>query len=187
MKIYLMAFLATAAAALMLVGGFLYWREQTAPKEAEQRVSALESMEKVGLPDFEATTLSGEKLRLQDFKGKAVILNFWASWCAPCVEEFPSMIQLVEQMKGDVILIAVSGDSSREDIDNFLVNLDGWKNPNVKIIWDEDRALTKLYDVERLPESYVANRELKMTKKIIGSVDWFTPDSVEYVKGVLAQ
>lgn len=185
--IYLRAFVVTLIFGAFLAAGFLYWKDSTAPKETEQQILSIEAMEKEGLPNFEAMTLQNEKLRLQDLKGKIVILNFWASWCGPCVEEFPSLIKLVEEMKGRAVLIAVSGDSSRADIDGFLNHLPGWQNPNVKIVWDENREITKIYDVERLPESYVANTRLQLAKKIVGSVNWYTPDSVKYMDEVFHQ
>lgn len=184
MKIYFRALLVTLLFAVGLVSAFMYWKDRTSPKAAEMQILSMEQMETVGLPGFEATTLQNEKFQLQDLKGKIVILNFWASWCGPCVEEFPSLIRLVEEMKGKAVLIAVSGDSSRSDIDGFLVHLKGWQNPNVKIVWDEDRKLTQLYDVERLPESYVSNTRLQLVKKIVGSVNWYTPDSMKYMEEV---
>ena len=97
------------------------------------------------------------------------------------------MISLVEALKGDAVLVAVSGDSNRKDIDQFLRQLKGWDQKDVKIVWDEDRSLTKLYDVDRLPESYIAGPDLKLVKKIIGSINWHTPESVEYLKSILAR
>ena len=185
MKSYFSATLVTVAAGLIFVGAFLFWKEKSAPVESEKGVQNIEAMEKNGLMGFSGTTLQGEKFKLADFSGKVVVLNFWASWCGPCVEEFPSLLRLAEEMKGKMILIAVSGDSSREEIDLFMKQLKGWEKPWVKVMWDQDRSLTQLYDVERLPESFVTDRNLHLVKKIIGSVDWYTPDSVQYVNEVL--
>ncbi len=144
--------------------------------------TTLESMEKDGVPNFEMTDLDGHKFDLDSLKGKTVILNFWASWCAPCIEEVPSLIKLVNEFKGDVQLLAVSGDSKREDIDVFLKSFPELKGANIRIIFDEDRSIMQRFAVARLPESLVLDSEHKLAKKIIGTIDWYTPESVEYVK-----
>ena len=185
MKSYFSATLVTLVAAAVLVAGFMWWKDHSAPHESEKGVVNIEGMEKNGLMPFSATTLQGEQFKLENFKGKSVVLNFWASWCGPCVEEFPSLLKLAEELHGQMILIAVSGDSSREEIDQFMKQLKGWDKPWVKLVWDQDRSLTKLYDVERLPESFVTDRNLHLVKKIIGSVNWYTPDSVQYMNEVL--
>ncbi|MFN7728447.1 MAG: redoxin domain-containing protein [Bdellovibrio sp.] len=184
MKIYVQAFVITILVGALFVFGFQKWREASSPKAAEARIMSIEQMEKDGIPNFSYTTLQGEKGELRDLRGKTIILNFWASWCGPCVEEFPSMISLVEALKGEAVLVAVSGDSSRTDIDQFLKQLKGWDQRDVKIVWDEDRSLSNLYDVDRLPESYIANANHNLVKKIIGSINWHTPESVEYMKSI---
>ena len=160
---------------------FGYWRERTAPKEEEQKIAAYEKMEKSGLINFETTTLKGEKISLDSFKGKIVILNFWASWCGPCVEEFPSMLKLADEMKGDLILVAVSGDSTADDAANFLKQFKDWEKPWIKVAWDQDHKLADLYDVDRLPESFISGTRLQLVKKISGSINWYTPESIEYI------
>lgn len=186
MKIYVQAALVTLAAGAVLVFGFFKWHEAAFPKVAENRLKTIEQMEKEGLPDFSFTTIQGETGKLSDFKDKVVILNFWASWCAPCVEEFPSMITLTEAMKGDVVLIAVSGDSSQAEAEQFLRQLKNWNQPSIKVVWDHDRSVTKLYDVDRLPESYITKKNLLLVRKIVGSINWHTPESVEYLKSIAA-
>ena len=141
--------------------------------------------EKDGIPDFEAKTLDGQTFKLSSLKGKAVILNFWASWCGPCVEEVPSLIRLIKEFNGEVQLIAVSGDSSRSDIEIFLKSFPELKGENIKIVWDEDRSLMQTFAVARLPESLVVDRQHLLTKKLVGSIDWYTNDSKAYMKGLL--
>lgn len=138
-------------------------------------------MESEGLPDFNFETLNGEKLSLSSFKGKIVLVNFWASWCGPCVEEFPSMIRLVEAMNGRLVLLAISNDSSSEEAEIFLRQLKNWKQGNIKVVWDQDRQLSARFGVSRLPESFLANTELKLVKKIVGSINWHTDDSIAYM------
>lgn len=145
----------------------------------------VETWETEGLPDFTAKTLDGQTVQLSSFAGKVVILNFWASWCGPCVEEVPSLIKLVKEFKGEVQLVAISGDSNRNDIDVFLKSFPELKEANITLIWDEDRSLMKTYGVMRLPESLVSDRQHKLVKKLVGSIDWHNKDSIEYMNGLL--
>ena len=170
---------------VFLTGLFWFWKEKSKPAESIDVISRIDRMEKEGTPIFTSKTIDGNEVNLDKMRGKVIIVNMWASWCGPCIEEVPSLISLVEAMKGDVELIAISEDSSLEDIQSFLKSFPKIKHPNIHIIWDNDKKLMKLYGTERLPESYVLNSELKLAKKIVGTINWHTPDSVEYLKTLL--
>lgn len=156
-------------------------------KEVPASYVTLENMEKEGAPNFTAKDLNGNSFELRSLQGKVVILNFWASWCAPCVEEVPSLIKLTKEFKGDVELIAVSGDSNREDIEVFLKSFPELQGSHIKVVWDEDRSLMKQFQVSRLPESLVLNKEQKLVKKLVGSIDWYTKESVSYMQSLLGK
>lgn len=147
--------------------------------------SLLEQYEKEGVPSFEAANLEGQKFQLADYAGKVVILNFWASWCGPCIEEVPSLIKLIKEMKGEVKLIAISGDSNREDIDIFLKSFPELRGADIQIVFDEDRRFMKMFEVQRLPESMILGVDHKLVKKIIGTIEWFNQDSLAYMKALL--
>ena len=149
-----------------------------------EKVSMIEIMEKEGLPSFQGTTLAGQKVELASFKGKIVIVSFWASWCSPCLEEFPSLIELVEKMNGEIQLFAVSQDAEKEEIEAFLKSFPGSKNPNIHLVWDQDRSIGKIYQVDRLPESFVGDRSHKLVRKIVGTIDWATKDAIEFMKAL---
>lgn len=150
-------------------------------REGNTSIRSLDEMELDGAPNFTVNDLYGRSLELQAYKGKIVILNFWASWCAPCIEEVPSLIKLANQFKQDLQVIAISGDSSREDIDIFLKSFPGLKSENISIIWDKDRTLMNQYSVNRLPESFVLDKDQKLAKKISGTIDWHTEDSITFL------
>ncbi|MGZ5280537.1 MAG: TlpA family protein disulfide reductase, partial [Pseudobdellovibrionaceae bacterium] len=130
MKLYVKASIITLLVALVLTGLFWVWSQSTLP-QGVQRVTRMDEMETAGLPDFQLPDLDGNVVKLSDFKGKVVIVSFWASWCAPCLEEFPSMIDLVEKMKGKVHLIAGSQDSAKEEIQAFLKSFPKSKHPQI--------------------------------------------------------
>lgn len=184
MKIYMKAAIITLVSGILVLSLFWYWQESTRPVQSEAQVSSLDAMESDGLPAFEAKRLDGALVKLSDFANKAVIVSFWASWCGPCLEEFPSMIELIEKTKGTVQLIAISQDSSSDEIKAFLKAFPGSSNPNIHILWDEDHSVGRLYNADRLPESFVADKQHKLVRKIVGSINWSTPEAIEYMKSI---
>ncbi len=148
------------------------------PPESTQ---ILNEMEKDGPPDFTLPDLDGKSVSRSEFAGKIVIVNFWASWCEPCVREFPSLKQLVDQFHGDVILLAVSADSNEQDIRTFLKALD-LESPNVRVLWDKDQSVAKKYGTFKLPESYLIGPKGQLLRKVSGVEDWMTPDAQDYFR-----
>jgi thiol-disulfide isomerase/thioredoxin len=181
MKLYVKALLVTLVCAVGI--GLLFWKWSNISQSAEgtQSINMMDHMETEGLMDFKGQTLDGTAMTLKQYQGKVIVLNFWASWCGPCVEEFPSLVRLAEKMKGKVEIIAVSEDSSREDIETFLKAFPQAKNPYFHIVWDQDRSIGQAYDAERLPESYVADKNLKLAKKIVGSIAWDSKQALQFM------
>ena len=138
----------------------------------------------VNLPPLELRTIDGKDIKTTDSRGKILIVNFWASWCAPCVEEVPSLAKLSEKMGGDLRIIAVSGDSSIEDIRVFLKSFPAFQRPGIDIVFDEGLKVSKVFDVVRLPESYIYDGEGHMARKIAGSIDWATDDAIAYLRAL---
>jgi len=140
-------------------------------------------MEVEGLPDFELERLDGTKVKLSDYRGKLLVVNFWATWCNPCVEEMPSMARLVDRMKGDVVVVAVATDEKKEDIATFLKAF-GIPKPGFEVLWDRDHSVMKLYGVKRVPESFLSTPDFKLARKIVGTEDWGTDNAVEFFKAL---
>lgn len=142
------------------------------------------------LPSFSAKNLDGKTIRSDDYKGKVLIVNFWASWCAPCVEEVPSLVKLAEEMKSDVKILALSNDNTRADIDVFLKSFPGMRNnPSIEIIHDTGQglAISKMFSVFQLPESFVFDAQGHMARKVVGSINWATPDAIAYLRDLAAK
>lgn len=184
---YLKGLLAVLIVGTLILWGFALWRENSFSTTAESRLALMDRMEQVGLPEIAGASLSGDPVSLQALTGKVVIVNFWASWCAPCLEEFPSMIKLVKEFKGDVVLLAVSQDSNREDIDAFLRSFPDGQDPSIHVVWDESRDIGKAYEVDRLPESFLAGVDGKLVTKIVGTINWYSDESVAYVRELLSK
>jgi thiol-disulfide isomerase/thioredoxin len=184
MKLYMKALLATMLVGAVFGGLFYKWRSNTFKSVGEEKVKAIDDWEKNGIPNFVGKKLDGMTLELKNFSDKIVIVSFWASWCSPCLEEFPSMIKLVEEMKGKVQLIAVSEDSEKEEIEAFLKSFPKINNPDIHVVWDQDRSIGKLYGADRLPESYLTGTNLKLVRKVTGAVDWSSKPAIEFIKGI---
>jgi cytochrome c biogenesis protein CcmG, thiol:disulfide interchange protein DsbE len=131
--------------------------------------------------DFQFTS-GGKPGRLSDFRGKVVVLNFWATWCPPCVEEAPSLNALQQRIapQGGTVL-GVSVDDDQPAFDNFLksysVNYPTYRDASKKIAHD--------YGTTMYPETYIIDREGKIDRKIVGEQDWASPEIVAYLNSVL--
>ena len=183
MKIYLKPLLIVLPIfILFLLVTYYYTSAQTA--KVPTNIERLKTFETIGLPSFNYRTWAGSPASFSEPSGQIVIINFWASWCAPCIEEIPSLIKLVNKYQGKIKLIAVSGDSDKKDIEIFLKSFPDLINPNIDLVWDEDHSIMQKFGVERMPESFVSKVNHRLAKKIIGTINWYTPGSLEYVDGL---
>jgi len=129
-------------------------------------------------PDF--TVSDGENtIRLADYRGKVVLLNFWWSQCAPCVQETPDLIQLHHD-RPDLAILAVSIDedpgSYRRFLNRFHVDLHTVRDPNQNV--------SKMYGTEGWPETYIIDRKGFIRRKIVGDPDWSNPEIRAYLQSL---
>ena len=126
-------------------------------------------------PDFTVQD-DAHTVSLGQFKGKVVILNFWATWCAPCLDELPSLEQLGKQLPA-VQILAVSIDDDKAAYDAFL------KQYSISLlsVRDGSTASNLKFGSVRVPESYVIDRQGLIRRKFIGSQDWTSPEIVSFL------
>ena len=128
-------------------------------------------------PDF--TVRDSERaVTLSQFKGQVVVLNFWATWCPPCVEELPSLMQMQQRMKSHgVTVLAISIDADENDYRRFLRD----HNVNLLTVRDPDQKSNSLYGTSKYPETYIVDRNGIVRRKFIGAVDWTEPEVIDFL------
>lgn len=145
--------------------------------------SYLSKFEKSGVPSIEAADLLGKPFDLAKVTTPVVIVNFWASWCGPCVEEFPSMLKLIEAMPGKVTIVAISMDDDEKDLRAFT-KLFKVPRPGFEVLWDRGGKVKATYAVGKLPESYIVGPDRKLIRKVLGIENWATENAISYFKSL---
>jgi peroxiredoxin len=136
-------------------------------------------------PDFVSENLRGGNTGLVDYKGKVVLLNFWATWCMPCREEMPGMETLWKNYKEQgLVVAAVSVDEgSRGRIETFSKILD----LSFPILLDPESKVSDLYKVSDMPTSFLIDRNGKIISRIVGTEEWASAEAIQLVEKLLAQ
>ena len=125
------------------------------------------------------TNMSGMNnnlLSLEDIKEDIIIVNFWASWCAPCLKEIPDLISVIDEYEGKVALLAVSLDDKRQNIINYQLVLSKYLQGERAMfiehsywVWDHDKNIANnLFHTVKVPESIILDKRRFMVKKFIG-------------------
>jgi cytochrome c biogenesis protein CcmG/thiol:disulfide interchange protein DsbE len=109
-------------------------------------------------------------------RGKIVVLNLWATWCAPCVEELPSLLALQQRMP-QLAVVAVSTDQDDSVYRHFLVQ----HHVNVLTIRDAEMKVNQMYGTVQIPETYIIDRNGVMRRKFIGAQDWTGAEITDYL------
>lgn len=146
-------------------------------------VTHINQLENEGAPDrvFE---FEGKSLKLSEIDTPITLLHFWASWCAPCIDEFPHLMEMTEIMKDKVTLIAISLDESPEEYEAFLSSLKVKLSEHFIVLRDKDDSYAKLLGTEKLPETYVLDRNKKLVRKVPTAEKWASPQVIEFLNYV---
>jgi cytochrome c biogenesis protein CcmG, thiol:disulfide interchange protein DsbE len=128
-------------------------------------------------PDFTVQDAQS-KVTLSQLRGQVVVLNFWATWCAPCVEELPSLVEMQRRLRAKgVTVVAVSVDVD----DNAYRQFVKAHEVNLLTVRDPDQKSNGLYGTSKFPETYVIDRSGVVRRKFIGAVDWTEPQVTDFL------
>ena len=135
-------------------------------------------------PEFLLATLDDQKSSLEDYKGQYVLLNFWATWCPPCLEEMPSMESIYQryQGKGFTVVAISSDEGGKADITPFIDKL----GVTFPILIDADKAVSSIYGATNLPLSFLLNPEGEVIAGSEGARDWESPEAISVLDELLA-
>lgn len=142
------------------------------------------------LPRFEWWDFESEKHSIKELegKGKTIVLHFWASWCGPCREEFPSMLKAAAKLKGDVVFLTISGDESDIAAKKFVQSAKNMAKVSPdNVLYGQDPLNKIVYDIfqtSALPETIIVDPDLRMRSKFAGTVDWNNPELLNYIRTV---
>lgn len=129
-------------------------------------------------PDFTVSDGS-TSIHLAGYRGRVVLLNFWASWCAPCVEEMPGLIALHHD-RPDLAILAVSVDEDEGEYNHFLAR----DHVDLITVRDPNEIAARLYHTESWPETYIIDRQGVIRRKIVGAPDWSSPEIRAFLKSL---
>lgn len=128
-------------------------------------------------PDFSLQDIKGNRVSLEDFRGKAILLNFWATWCQACKEELPSMQRLHESLSNQGIeVVAISID--RNNLDRIKEYAKEY-NLTFPILWDPEQKVRRDYFIMGLPTTYLIDSDGKLRGFASGAREWDSADAVQ--------
>ena len=130
-------------------------------------------------PDFTVTD-SQRSVTLSKLRGKPVVLNFWASWCGPCVEETPSLVALHQRMGDKITILAVSIDEDEAAYRKFLRD----EHIEYLTVRDPKKSSPNLYGTFGWPETYIIDPTGVIRRKLIGPTNWASADMVQFLNSV---
>ena len=141
-------------------------------------------------PGFDLQVMGDGRLDLDSLRGKVVMINFWATWCKPCIDELPSLDALSSRLQGTgFVLVAVNVDedaTAAARLLSRLADLPGGKVPSFKVALDPGGKVAAEYGTKKFPETYLVGPKGRMLAKFIGPRDWTRPMYERLVRMILS-
>lgn len=133
-------------------------------------------------PKFSIVTETGKTVTRSDFGGKLLVLNFWASWCPPCITELPSLNEFAKEYASQgVVVLGISIDKNEHLYKTFLTQ----RQVGFDTARDPEANISASYGTFQIPETYLIDRNGKVLEKVISNQDWMDPQFLARVKGML--
>ena len=135
-------------------------------------------------PELKANGLKGAPKTLADYRGKVVLLNFWASWCPPCLREMPSMERLWQKMTGrPLAIVAIDSAEAEDEVNAFLSKM----KLSFPILLDPDGSNTKRWKVFALPTTFLLDAEGRVRYVLTGPTEWDEGEALAVIESLLAE
>jgi len=138
--------------------------------------------EKREAPPFSLKTLNGSQVSLGDFKGKPILLKFWATWCPSCVEELPQMEKFSEGKRDQLCILMPAIDGEKE---KRVQNVVKKHKVTLPVLLDVKEKIARTYKVTFIPVAFLIDREGMIVGMIVGERDWSSPEAWSAIKEVL--
>ncbi|MET0063643.1 MAG: TlpA disulfide reductase family protein [Candidatus Thiodiazotropha endolucinida] len=119
--------------------------------------------------DFSLPDLTGQIHEGSDYRDRAYIISFWATWCVPCIKELPDLQRAAEILDDEnITILTVNSGESREAIEQFLVQ----RSVTLPVLLDQDSSMLRQWRVLALPTSYIVNAKGQVVARVVGGIDW---------------
>lgn len=128
-------------------------------------------------PDFSVQD-SERKIELSQFRGRVLVLNFWATWCPPCNEELPSLMSMQERTRArGVVVLGISIDVDGDAYHRFLKQ----HGVNFLTVRDPEEKISGMYGTHGWPETFIIDRQGVLRRKVVGPINWNSPEVMEFL------
>lgn len=136
--------------------------------------------------EFELQDMDEETVKLSDYRGKVVLLNFWATWCPPCIREMPSMERLHQQVDADDFkVIAVNQMEDADEVFAFTGQLE--IDPTFEILFDTTSSVSQDYAVRGLPTTYLIDKKGKIRYRAVGGREFDHAEVVKLIENLIEE
>lgn len=175
-KIFIAVLLIGIAVSYLLLSGKNYLPGALTSTSAASGVGVI-------APGFTLSNMQGKQVSLADYRGKVVVLNFWASWCPPCRAEMPSMEQLYGKLKGsDFVLLAVNVEENGRSATAAFSQKIPMSFP---VLLDDNQHVSELYRVSGIPQTFIINKKGEIVQEVTGGRDWNSPETIKFLTSLM--
>ncbi len=166
-----------------------YWQTQIKhdPTLLEEPVASVQIEQRLPAPNIQFTTRDGKLARLSDYKGKVVVVSFWAHWCTPCLVELPSFKAMAEKYGDQGLVVLPVNLDEKGQADEQIDKLWSAEKFPFATFYDYGKASAKAFNVETLPANFVIDRQGKLVFSSLGSNDWASTTSQELFASLIAE
>lgn len=132
-------------------------------------------------PNFDLKNLEGKNINLSDYQGKVVVMNFWAHWCGPCIEEMPSINNLYNKTKDlDVEIITINLGEGPDIVEPYILE----NNFNFTVLLDQKKSVADLYGIRSIPSTFIIDKKGNLVAQKLGAYQWDNPQLLEIIRGL---